>query len=235
MSKEVRLISWNVNSVRKRFPLILSLVRDLNPTFLLLQETKVLLSKSLKDLLFRLGYNYLESEPIKGRAGVAILSRFPCKEVEFELPLLSARYKEVYVDELNLRLASFYVPLGMTYVKSTVIDNITDPRYDQEVMKNKLLFLRFLRQRFTVAKQRQHRFIMGGDYNVIRSVGDAYFVTSHSELNERNERVMTSQLERELINDLFNLSSGKDVPGFTFFDYKNYSFQRNLGLKVDTV
>ena len=234
-NQKIKLIDWNVNSIRKRFSLILLLIRDHDPDFLLLQETKVQLDDKFKKLLLRLGYTFVESKPVKGRAGVAIVSRFSCKEMEFQLPLLEARYKEIYVKKLDLRVASFYVPLGMTYVKSTTIDNITDPRYDQEVMKNKLLFLRFLKQRFVVAKRRKQRFLMGGDYNVIKVAGDAYFAMSSVELEKRSEQVLTSKLEREFINDLFSLSNGKEVSGFTFYDYKNYSFQRNLGLKIDTV
>lgn len=186
-------------------------------------------------MLKRLGYFYFNEEGVSGRAGVSILTKHKAQEVNTTLPFLRSRYKEIFLPQLNLRVVSFYAPLGMTYVKSRVIDDVTDPRYDPEVMRNKLLFLRFLRERFLLGKERSHKLLMCGDYNVIRSIGDAHFVTTQAQMDRRASKVMTSLEERAVVQEIANNSASLEADGFTFFDYRLNCLQKNLGLKIDSV
>lgn len=74
---KVKIITWNVNSVRKRLPLILELIKEEDPDFIFLQETKVAdeLFPPIDDY-----FAYKSGE--KGRNGVAILSKHNCQMFE---------------------------------------------------------------------------------------------------------------------------------------------------------
>ena len=73
----MRVVTWNINSLRLRLPLLDRLIEALNPDVICLQETKV------PDELFpdaapaALGYPYVARRGMKGYNGVAILSRLP--------------------------------------------------------------------------------------------------------------------------------------------------------------
>jgi exodeoxyribonuclease III len=73
----LRLITWNINSVRLRVDLVLRLLTEQQPDVLCLQETKT------PDLLFpeapldEAGYRHRLVHGMKGYNGVAILSRLP--------------------------------------------------------------------------------------------------------------------------------------------------------------
>src|SRR5271165_4557181 len=76
-TSEMRIATWNINSLRLRLPLLDRLVAALDPDVICLQETKV------PDHLFpdagpaALGYPFVARRGMKGYNGVAILSRLP--------------------------------------------------------------------------------------------------------------------------------------------------------------
>ncbi len=77
----MRLITWNINSVRLRLGLLAKLARDWAPDVICLQETKC------PDELFPVadiaafGYPHHALLGMKGYHGVAILSRLPLKQI----------------------------------------------------------------------------------------------------------------------------------------------------------
>ena len=76
----MRIVTWNINSVRLRIGLLERLIAESDPDVLCLQETKV------QDMHFpllplaRLGYEHRLVHGMKSYNGVAILSRLPLKE-----------------------------------------------------------------------------------------------------------------------------------------------------------
>src|ERR1700710_158782 len=73
----LRVVTWNITSLRLRLPLLERLIGALDPDVICLQETKV------PDELFpdaapaAFGYPYVARRGMKGYNGVAILSRIP--------------------------------------------------------------------------------------------------------------------------------------------------------------
>jgi exodeoxyribonuclease-3 len=77
----VRLVTWNVNSIRLRLNGLAQLVQALRPDVLCLQETKVADGQFPAGALTELGYDHLAIAGMKSYNGVAIASRFPLTEV----------------------------------------------------------------------------------------------------------------------------------------------------------
>ncbi|MFT9299096.1 MAG: endonuclease/exonuclease/phosphatase family protein, partial [Gluconobacter sp.] len=77
----MRLITWNINSLRLRLPLLKKLVEEENPDIVCLQETKVPDPLFPAEALVELGFPHQLYRGMKGYNGVAILSRLPLDSV----------------------------------------------------------------------------------------------------------------------------------------------------------
>jgi exodeoxyribonuclease III len=73
----VRLITWNINSVRLRLPLLERLVAETTPDIICLQEIKCTPDLFPLDAVKALGFKYVLIQGQKGYHGVATLSRKP--------------------------------------------------------------------------------------------------------------------------------------------------------------
>jgi len=115
--KALRIVSWNINSVRLRLPLLADLVAALAPDVICLQETKC------PDELFphegaaALGFAHRAVRGQKGYNGVAILSRLPFLLHEAAPDWCGrgdCRHIAVEIDAPGgaVELHDFYIPAG---------------------------------------------------------------------------------------------------------------------------
>ena len=79
----LRLMTWNINSVRLRAGLVARLLAEAQPDILCLQETKTPDDLFPREPFAALGYEHIHMHGMKGYNGVAILSRLPLKRVDF--------------------------------------------------------------------------------------------------------------------------------------------------------
>jgi len=80
----IKVITWNVNSIKARLPIVVDWVKENNPDVLLLQETKTE-DKNFPAMEFEdLGYNVAVVGQ-KSYNGVAILAKRPIEDI-FDLP-----------------------------------------------------------------------------------------------------------------------------------------------------
>ena len=73
----LRLVTWNINSIRLRIESVQRLVAEWAPDILCLQETKTPDELFPREAIEALGYRHLLVHGMKGYNGVAILSRLP--------------------------------------------------------------------------------------------------------------------------------------------------------------
>jgi exodeoxyribonuclease-3 len=116
MSTPFRIVTWNINSVRLRLPLLADLVRDLAPDVICLQETKTPDEFFPHEGTEALGFPYHAIRGMKGYNGVAVLSRVPFA-VRHDDPDWcgkgDCRHLGVDLDVPGgLELHDFYVPAG---------------------------------------------------------------------------------------------------------------------------
>lgn len=76
----LRIITWNVNSIRQRLDHVARLVEARRPDVLCLQETKVTDALFPRDALAALGFEHQHIHGQPGYNGVALLSRRPLVE-----------------------------------------------------------------------------------------------------------------------------------------------------------
>jgi exodeoxyribonuclease-3 len=108
----MKIISWNINSLRLRLPLLKKLVEEANPDVICLQETKV------QDCDFpllevkALGYDFVEFSGEKSYNGVAIISKFPLTNVK-KIDVRDYGHKRHISAKIkDIELHNFYVPAG---------------------------------------------------------------------------------------------------------------------------
>lgn len=112
MSK-IRLITWNINSVRARIHIVEQLLSTYNPDILCLQETKVQDHMFPTDVFDKYGLNHQAIAGQKSYHGVATLSRIPITRQERInwCDKGDARHVETEFDN-GIKLHNFYVPAG---------------------------------------------------------------------------------------------------------------------------
>ena len=73
----MKLVTWNINSVRLRLPIIKKLTEEVGPDILCLQETKTPDEHFPVDALKAMGYEHQHFHGMKSYNGVCILSKHP--------------------------------------------------------------------------------------------------------------------------------------------------------------
>ena len=163
----MKLVSWNINSLRLRLPLLKKFVTQANPDVVCLQEIKV------SDLEFpllevrSLGFEFVEFSGEKSYNGVAILSKFPLREVS-KIDVLNYGHKRHISAKIgDVTLHNFYVPAG-----GDIPDVVTNDKFD-----HKLKFVDWMSDFF--APQKHKRIIITGDINIAPLSQDVW---SHKQL-----------------------------------------------------
>lgn len=165
------LLTWNVNSVRLRVPLLAPLVDAARPDVIALQETKVADGGFPLATFAELGYGHAAlNQGARGHGGVAILSRLPIAHVERPTWCDRADGRHVYATLPDgIEVHSLYVPSG-----GEESDPAANPRF-----AHKLRFLADVATWFAARKRPRNRFVLMGDLNVAPIESDVW---SHRQL-----------------------------------------------------
>lgn len=108
----MRLITWNINSVRLRLPLLLRLIKEQAPDILCLQETKCPDEFFPHEALEKVGYKHRHIHGMKGYNGLAILSRQPFKDTAIHHRVGRQDCRHIAVRFPKFELHNLYVPAG---------------------------------------------------------------------------------------------------------------------------
>jgi exodeoxyribonuclease III len=215
----MKLVTWNVNSLKMRMPRVLELLAKHSPDVVLLQETKCADDAFPDSELEAAGYRSVHHSA--GRwAGVAILAREELGDVSTGLagePAVDeARWIEATV--AGTRVVSVYVPNGRAPDTPTYAD--------------KLRFLDAMAERIGALSDRP--LVVAGDFNVCPTDLDVYdpaaFVGATHVTTPERER-FRALLDAGTVDAFRELHS--DEPGFTWWDYRQGHFHRGLGLRID--
>lgn len=223
-SKKLKAGTWNVNSIKVRLTRLVPFLEREKLDFLCLQELKCEESAFPFDALMEIGYHAAVFGQ-KTYNGVAILSKKPLTHVQNgfgdgeEDP--AARMIGC-VNEDGIYFYSAYVPNG------------------QEVGADKyfykLKWLERFRNYFRTKHTEADKVIVAGDFNVApedRDVHDPELWRGKILCSDR-ERKRLRDFEALGYTDLFRKFEAR--PGFyTWWDYRNLGFQKNLGLRIDMI
>ncbi|QNQ09091.1 exodeoxyribonuclease III [Sphingomonas alpina] len=129
MTDTLKIVSWNINSVRFRIEIVEQFLREVAPDILCLQETKVIDGDFPAAPFRALGYDHILLHGQKMHHGVAIISRVPLVEDDrFDWQAnREARHIGVRLPN-GLRVENVYVPAG-----GDVPDREVNPKFGQKL------------------------------------------------------------------------------------------------------
>lgn len=226
----VTLVSWNVNSVRLRLPLIEQLIKKTKPDILCFQETKVVDDLFPRDFFDKAGFSHAVIRGQKGYHGVAILSRLPIAGSGGKAWAgREDRRHAIATFKGGIELHNFYVPAG-----GDLPDASKNPSF-----AHKLAFLEEMADWFEKKKTRKRPAILVGDLNVAPLETDVWShrqllkVVSHTPAEvERLARVQASggwtDAVRHFIPETENL--------YSWWSYRARDWaQSNRGRRLDHI
>lgn len=111
--KSRRIVTWNINSVRLRLPIVLKLLEEMQPDVLCLQEIKCTNEQFPAEALAEAGYPHQALNGIKAYHGVATIAREPFAAVEIKSWCGKEDGRHVMTRLADgTELHNFYVPAG---------------------------------------------------------------------------------------------------------------------------
>ena len=210
--------TWNVNSLTARWSRVEEWLSAKSPDVLLIQETKQNDEKFPFAALRALGYESAHYGQGQWN-GVAILSKVGLSDVVRGFGDDDAEARFIGATCADVRVYSCYVPNGRA---------LDDPHYVY-----KLAWLAKLRD-LLAARDRDQHVVVGGDFNVTPSDLDCYDTSVFEGATHVSEpeREALRAIEATGLVDLTR-SMHPDEANFTWWDYRNGSFHRGWGLRID--
>jgi len=220
---EFSIATWNVNSVRARMELLLEWLRESSVDVVCLQETKVKDDEFPMEEFKEMGYHVA----VKGQKtynGVCTLSRCPFDGIKTDFDEIEQGHKRILqVSVGGITIINAYFPQGKIP--------------ESEYFYYKLDFMGNLRAYLDGNFDSSgDDVILLGDFNVAPDEIDVYDAEALRNTIgfHEDEREALSYLKEWGFVDLFR-AKNEDSGEFTWWDYRNASFRRNMGMRVDHV
>jgi exodeoxyribonuclease-3 len=219
----MKIISWNVNSLKIRHDQLVDIINKHNPDVISLQETKSQDENFPIESFNNLGYQSIFTGQ-KTFNGVAIITKLPYEYVLLNIPNFQDEQKrfvsaEVKFDDRKILIMNGYFPNGQSLDSDKFI-------YKQSWVNALLKFI----------KTKNSNSLLMGDFNIAPDDIDCH------DPEKWVGTVLTSNIERNLFKKIIECNFtdthrhlNKNEPGFTWWDYRMAAFRRNLGLRIDHI
>lgn len=230
MRKTLRIVTWNINSVRLRISLLARLVEEASPDIVCLQEIKVADEHFPVAGIKALGFPHVIFSGQKGYHGVAILSKVPLENVHV-LSLLDSPDRRHIAATLpdGTELHNLYIPAG-----GDIPDREQNPYFGF-----KLDYVDALKEWFTKARTKNQPMIAVGDFNIAPHEHDVWShkallnVVSHTPAEV--ERLNALQADLEWL-DTARYYTPHSEKLYSWWSYRNRDWRAsNRGRRLDHV
>ena len=222
MPAEIRIATWNVNSLKVRLPHVIDWLSANPVDALCLQETKLEEQAFPHAELEAAGYRAVHSGQ-KTYNGVAILSRIVVQEVQTGIPGFADEQRRVISATLGqLRLVCAYMPNGQA---------VGSDKYEY-----KLRWLAALTDWLRGELARFPRLALLGDFNIAPDDRDVHDPTAWRDqiLCSEPERAAFRGLVDLGMTDAFRMFPQADK-SYSWWDYRQLGFRLNRGLRIDHI
>jgi exodeoxyribonuclease III len=218
----MKIATWNVNSIRKRLDRVTAWLAEHQPDVLCVQETKVEDHAFPRAELEAAGYHVI-CHGQKTYNGVALLGRAPLlnpvKGFGDGVDDVQARFLVAEIG--NVRVGSVYVPNGQAV--------------GSEKFSYKLAWLARLR-RWLSTQDAATPLVLCGDFNVAPDDRDVHDPVAWKDqiLCHPDERAALVDVCGWGLTDTFRMHN-QDAGHYTWWDYRQLGFPKNLGLRIDFI
>ena len=217
-----KIASWNVNSLSVRLSQVIDWLQSSQVDLLALQETKLVDERFPRACLEDLGY-HLSFVGQKTYNGVALISRYALEDVVIGIPDFHDEQRRVLAATVHgIRVIDVYVPNGSAVGSDKYL--------------YKLAWLSALTTYVEQQLQQYPKLVLLGDFNIAPEDGDVYDPVAWE------GSVLVSSHERDALKTLLNLglvdsfrTQHPEVTQYSWWDYRQASFRRNHGLRIDLI
>ena len=220
----MKIASFNINGIKARTPALLEWLKEAKPDVVLLQEIKSVDEAFPREIFEELGYN-VETHGQKSFNGVAILSKYPLREIERGLPGDKSDEQARWIEATiclphEIKICCLYLPNG---------NPLPGPKYDY-----KLEWMDRLYHRAKELISSEKPSLMAGDFNIIPQTEDA--ASPKNWVNDALFKLESRSKFRKILNlgflDAFRACN--DGPGhYSFWDYQAGAWNKNDGIRID--
>jgi exodeoxyribonuclease-3 len=218
----MKIATWNVNSLNVRRQHLRDWLATASPDIVALQETKMEDVKFPRDEIRELGYHAVFSGQTTYN-GVAILAREEPRDVLTDIQGLEDPQRRILIATVGaLRIVNLYVVNGQAV--------------GSEKYAYKLDWLTKVRAFLQSELQRHPQMIVMGDFNIAPEDRDVH------DPDAWREQILCSTPEREALRELLSLGLHdsfrffeEGAGHFSWWDYRQAAFRRNLGLRIDLI
>lgn len=225
----VKLATWNINSVRLRAPLVQRLADMRGPDILCLQETKTPDDKFPFDAIRAAGYEHIHIHGMKGYNGVAILSKIPFTATDIHHRCGKEDCRHIVVSFDGFDLHNLYIPAGGDEPDPAVNDKFA----------HKLDFVDEMTGWFADRYRSNDNVVAVGDFNIAPQENDVW---SHKQLLKVVSHTPPETKALEKMRSGLNWvdASREFVPGeekcYTWWSYRNRDWKKsNRGRRLDHI
>jgi exodeoxyribonuclease-3 len=217
----MKIVSWNINSLRKRQDRLFDWLEAIKPDIVCLQETKCPDDQFPALALQAVGYHSAYHGE-KSYNGVAILAKSEPRDVRPSLcdGVVDPQARVIAATIGDVRVFSIYAPNGQA---------VGSPAYEY-----KLHWYRRLRD--CVANEKSVDVIVCGDFNVAPEDIDVYDpdLWRGAIMASESERAAFRELCKIVLCDTLRIHH-KEGELYTWWDYQMRAFEKNRGLRIDAV
>ena len=218
----MKIATWNVNSLKVRLPHLREWLGSAMPDVVALQETKTEDTNFPADEIAAMGYCAAFSGQ-KTYNGVALLAREAPRDIVTDIPGLDDPQRRILVGTVgDVRVANLYVVNGQ--------------EVGSEKFAYKLDWLAKVRAFLAEEIRRHPNLVVLGDFNITPDDRDIYDPVAWKEkiLCSTPERGALKAILDLGLHDTFRLFND-EAGHYSWWDYRQAGFRRNLGMRIDLV
>jgi exodeoxyribonuclease-3 len=225
----MKILTWNINSVRLRAPIVKQVMRELEPDIVCLQETKTPDEFFPSDAFKEEGFTHQHFHGMKSYNGVAILSKTPFESHDIHHRCGKQDCRHIAASFKNFELHNIYIPAG---------GDIPDPEQNDK-FAHKLDFVDELTNWFKDNYTSDRPLVALGDFNIAPLEQDVWShkqllnVVSHTEpevtrLNKFQKALDWTDAIRHFVPE--------DQKCYTWWSYRNRDWKvSNRGRRLDHI
>ena len=216
------IASWNVNSLKVREEQVINWLEKTKTNIIAIQETKVEDDKFPQNEWDKMGYKaYFTGQ--KTYNGVALLSNLELNNIAINiLPFQDSQARSISAVYKDTLIVNLYVPNGSTT--------------DSDKFQYKLRFLTALEEYLKQQLQEYKNIVVLGDFNIAPADIDIH------DPKVWHESTLTTKAVRDKLQNIIDLGftdsfreHNSDDQEFSWWDYRQASFRRNMGLRIDLI
>ena len=225
----MRLLTWNINSVRLRLPLLLRLMEEAAPDVVCLQETKCPDEHFPLDEIKKAGYVHSHINGMKSYNGVAILSKLPLSEPKIYARVGREDCRHISAKVAGATLHNIYIPAG---------GDEPDPVMNEK-FAHKLAFIDEMADFFKKTHKSDEKLIAVGDFNTAPLEHDVWShkqllnVISHTPIEVEKHNRMQASLNW---TDCSRYFVPPEEKCYSWWSYRNRDWRKsNRGRRLDHI